>query len=61
VDKRKEGVTRFLEVVFTILVFFGGALYVMHGPAANPRVFWFRTGLLVVGLVGLGIVKLRQR
>jgi hypothetical protein len=49
-----------LETMFTLMVFFSGALYVMKGPAPNAAVFWFRTGLLLIGLTGLGMLAWRR-
>ncbi len=49
-----------LETIFSLMIFFSGALYVMKGPATNSAVFWYRTGLLVVGLIGFGVLRWRR-
>ena len=43
------------------MVVFSGALFVMHGPPANPAVLRYRIGLLVIGVLGLGVMRWRRR
>jgi hypothetical protein len=58
-DKRNE--SSLLQTIFGMMIFFSGMLYVTNGPATKPAVFWYRLGLLIIGLVGLGVLYWRKR
>ena len=60
-EAQKAGDFDLLETVFGVMIIFPGILYFSAGPAKTTSHFSFRTILFVVGVIGYGALKLRQR